>query len=153
MAFVVLILEYCLPFWMLVRNKLAITQCIQRLSLHWDAAGVVKVLMCLSLTEWFIQDQLFVCFKKEYTFIGIGIPGIWFYDMEFIKILKKRHLNGKFLLFKIKDQILLLPVISGSKLHSHQLYNFLYNSTWCNKKKTDSESENLSSSSGSSNTN
>ena len=66
--------------------------------------------------------------------------------MEFIKRLKRRHGNGKFLLFKIKDQNLKLPVISGSKLQSCQLDNFLYNRAWCNKKKTDSVSENLSSS-------
>ena len=47
---------------------------------------------------------------------------------------------------KIKDQNLKLPVISGSELQSCQLDNFLYNRAWCNKKKTDSESENLSSS-------
>lgn len=91
-----------------------------------------------------IQGQLFVCFKKEYKFIGIGILGIKFYDIEFIKIYKRRYLNGKFFLFKIKDQILLLLVFFGSKLYSCQLYNFFYNRIWCNKNKIDFELENLS---------
>lgn len=42
--------------------------------------------------HWFIQGQLFVYFKKECKLISIGIPEIWFYGTEFIKILKRRHL-------------------------------------------------------------
>ena len=67
--------------------------------------------------------------------------------MEFIKILKRRHSDVNFLLFGIKGPDSVAATCLGV---NHKLDNFLYRRTWHNKRKTDNESEILSSSSGSS---
>lgn len=95
------------------------------------------------VTELFRTSCLFVSRKNVNLSAQESQKSDFMTWMELIKILKRRHLNGKFLLFKIKGQILLLPVLFGSTLHSCQLYSFLYNRAWRYKKKTDCESENL----------